>query len=197
MNTSAAPGQVTWLPGGGATPVVLRAETSYVPSADGSQVAADSNGFVVTRELGRFLGSDEPLERFAIDAPGTRITFRVGDVIEEHLQVVNPKERHYVAVVASLAAGLEPLNPNLATAPPEARPSKALTLAPTYVAFMDDQVAFYYDSLPEGTYDFYFRVRATTEGSFTQPPSRTEMMYDGAVFGNSNGARVEIAREEE
>jgi len=44
---------------------------------------------------------------------------------------VNPTTRHYVAVVVPLAAGMEPLNPNLATAPPEARPSKSLTLPPT------------------------------------------------------------------
>lgn len=73
------------------------------------------------------------------------------------------------------------LNPNLATAPPEARPSKSLTLPPTYVAFLDDHVAFYYDELPAGTYDFYFRTRATTPGSFVQPSAFAEMMYDSAV----------------
>ncbi len=56
VSTSAASGRVTWTPGGGTTPVVLRAETSYVPAADGSQVAAESNGFVVTREMLRVLG---------------------------------------------------------------------------------------------------------------------------------------------
>ena len=38
-------------------------------------------------------------------------------------QVVNPQERHYVAIVVPLAAGMEPLNPNLDTAPPEAKPA--------------------------------------------------------------------------
>ena len=36
--------------------------------------------------------------------------------------MVNPKDRNYVAVVVPLAAGVEPLNPALATAPPEAEP---------------------------------------------------------------------------
>ena len=93
-----------------------------------------------------------------------------------------------------LAAGMEPLNPNLATAPPEARPAGSLTLAPTYVAFLDDQVGFYYDTLPAGTFDFYFRTRASTAGSFIQPPAQAEMMYDGAVRGTSAGARVEVTR---
>ncbi len=196
VSTSAASGRVTWTPGGGTTPVVLRAETSYVPAADGSRVAAESNGFVVTREMLKVLTSDEPMDRLPLDSPGTVVTFEVGDVVEEHVQVVNPVARHYVAVVVPLAAGMEPLNPNLATAPPEAKPSRTLTSRPTYVAFMDDHMAFYYDTLPEGTYDLYFRTRATTAGSFIQPPARAEMMYDGAVFGNGNGARIEIARKE-
>ena len=102
-----------------------------------------------------------------------------------------------MAVVVPLAAGMEPLNPRLATAPPEARPSKSLTLPPTYVAFLDDHVAFYYDELPAGTYDFYFRTRATTPGSFVQPSAFAEMMYDSAVTGQSAGARVKIVRTEE
>ena len=85
--------------------------------------------------------------------------------------MVNPTERHYVAIVVPLAAGMEPLNPNLATAPPEAKPAGTLTLAPTYVAYLDDRVAFYYNTLPKGTYDFYFRTRATVAGSFIQPPA--------------------------
>jgi uncharacterized protein YfaS (alpha-2-macroglobulin family) len=107
---------------------------------------------------------------------------------------VNPKTRHYVAVVVPLAAGLEVLNPRLATAPPEAKPKGALTMEPTYVAFLDDQVAFYYDTLPAGSYDFYFRTRATTEGTFTQPPAKAEMMYDAAIVGSSVGAQVTVRR---
>jgi uncharacterized protein YfaS (alpha-2-macroglobulin family) len=66
-------------------------------------------------------------------------------------------------------------------------------MAPTYAAYLDDHVAFYYNSLPKGTYDFYFRTRATVPGRFIQPSASAEMMYDGAVRGNGNGARVEIA----
>jgi len=80
---------------------------------------------------------------------------------------------------------------------PREGPSKSLTLPPTYVAFLDDHVAFYYDELPAGTYDFYFRTRATTPGSFVQPSAFAEMMYDSAVTGQSAGARVKIVRTEE
>ncbi len=179
-------------PGSPASPVVVRYESSYLPQADGSQAPARSNGFVITRELLLLGKPEEPPTRLPISAPGTMQAFTVGQVVEEHVQVVNPKGRNYVAVVVPLAAGMEPLNPNLATAPPEARPAGKLTQAPSYVAFMDDYVAFYYDALPAGTYDFYFRTRASMSGSFIQPSAKAEMMYDSAVWGRTPGARINI-----
>jgi uncharacterized protein YfaS (alpha-2-macroglobulin family) len=65
------------------------------------------------------------------------------------------------------------------------------------VAFLDDAVSFYYDSLPAGTYDFYFRTRATTPGSFVQPPAKAEMMYDASVVGSGAGARIVVERATE
>ena len=129
-----------------------------------------------------------------LDAAGRTISLAVGEVVEERVRIVNPADRHFVAVVVPLAAGMEPLNPKLATAPPEAKPTGALTLAPTYGAYLDDQAAFYYDTLPKGTYEFAFRTRATVPGSFVQPPAKAEMMYDGAVRGNGAGARIEVSR---
>ena len=108
------------------------------------------------------------------------------------VRVVNPAERHFVAIVVPLAAGMEPLNPNLETAPPEARPTGTLTLAPSYADYRDDLVAFYYDTLPKGTYDFYFRTRAQIPGRFIQPPAKAEMMYDGSVVGTGAGAWIEV-----
>jgi uncharacterized protein YfaS (alpha-2-macroglobulin family) len=174
--------------------VVLRADTEYVPLADGASVAPSAAGFVVTRELLRVRPDGAAPERIALDAAGRTVGFAVGDVIEERVRVVNPSDRHFVAIVVPLAAGVEPLNPNLATAPPEAKPTGAITLAPTYGAYLDDQAAFYYDTLPKGTYDFAFRTRATVPGSYVQPPAKAELMYDGAVRGNGAGARIEVTR---
>ena len=120
------------------------------------------------------------------------IALKVGDVIEDHVQIVNAVDRTYVAVVVPLAAGLEILNPRLATAPPQAQPKGSITLTPSYAAYLDDQVAFYYDSLPKGNYDFYFRSRASIPGSFIQPAAYAQMMYQDAVNGNSAGARIQI-----
>lgn len=183
-------GEVRLAEGGGVT--VLRAETRWIPRADGASVAAASHGFVVSRELRHVLPGDQPPRLLPVSEAGGTFDFAVGDVIEDHVRVINPESRHYVAVVVPLAAGLEPLNPSLATAPPEARPSGELTRASSYAAYQDDSVSFYYDSLPKGTYDLYFRTRATVAGRFVQPSASAEMMYDEAVRGWSPGAWVEI-----
>jgi uncharacterized protein YfaS (alpha-2-macroglobulin family) len=177
---------------GDGAPIVLRAESSWVPAADGSTVAAASRGFVVSRRLQHIVGGKAPPRRLPLKEPAQVFSLQVGDVVEDHVQVVNPTQRYYVAVVVPLAAGMEPLNPNLATAPPEARPDGTLSLQPTYAAYMDDHVAFYYNSLPKGTYDFHFRTRANVSGSFIQPAAVAELMYDDTVRGNSNGAMIEI-----
>lgn len=174
-------------------PLIVRAEASYLPAALGSHAPAGASGFVVARELLRQRGGNDPADKLRLTEPGTTVRLTVGDVVEEHVEVISNTEHHYVAVVVPLAAGLEPLNPKLATAPPEATPTGTLTATPSYVAYLDDQVAYYYDRLPKGSYHFYFRTRATVAGQFTQPQARAELMYDEAVHGESVGARIEVS----
>lgn len=189
---SPLPVKVT-LPTGATQSIVVRSETRYIPQQDGSHVTALAQGFVISRELQKIaVDSNAPPERTRLDKPALQLALKVGDVIEEHVELVNPEDRHYVAVTVPLAAGMEPLNPALATAPPEAKPAGVLTLVPAYVEYLDDHMAYYYNTLPKGTYDFYFRTRATTPGSYTQPPAYAEMMYRQATAGNGNGARVII-----
>jgi uncharacterized protein YfaS (alpha-2-macroglobulin family) len=118
----------------------------------------------------------------------------VGDVLEETVELVNPQDRTHVAISLPLAAGLEPLNPNLATAPAEATPSAGPTLTPSWTSFGDDRVFYAYDTLPKGNYRFVFRTRALIPGSFTQPPGEAETMYQAGVYGASAGQRIVIAR---
>jgi uncharacterized protein YfaS (alpha-2-macroglobulin family) len=189
---------------GSTAKVAARAEASYTPAAPGSQAAPRREGFVVSREFAVYragAGAAEaagsggvPPEKIAFEAAGQTVLLTVGDVVEDRVQVVNPEDRHYVAIVVPLAAGMEPLNPNLETAPPEAKPSKALTLEPTYAAYLDDQVAFYFDTLPKGTYDFAFRTRAQVPGTYQQPPAKAERMYDQSVVGSGAGASVQITQ---
>ncbi|WP_435105230.1 alpha-2-macroglobulin [Arhodomonas sp. AD133] len=177
--------------------VAVMAESRYVPKPRGDRVAVQSHGFVVERGLVRVSGDDTADRRVALDTAGKAVDFAVGDVVEDRLTLVNPAERHHVAVVVPLAAGMEPLNPELETAPPEAAPSRPPTREPAYVARLDDRVAFYYETLPKGTYEFAFRLRAQIPGQFVQPAAYAEMMYQEEVRGHSNGALIRIQRPQE
>ena len=178
-------------------PLIVRAETSYLPRAPGSEAKSEANGFVVTRELLLQNGPDNPADRIRLDKPGTTVHLKVGDIVEDHVEVISNSDHNQIAVVVPLAAGLEPLNPSLATAPPEAKPTGELTATPSYVSYLDDKVSFFYDSLPRGSYHFYFRTRATVAGVFTQPQARAEAMYDETVHGESVGAKIEVSPKPE
>jgi len=173
-------------------PLVALVETSYMPVETGAKAKAESEGFVITRQSWRVKSGQAPEK---LDAADGALRVNQGDVIEETADVVNPEDRTYVAISLPLAAGYEPLNPNIATAPAEAQPSSAPTLAPTWVSYGDDRVLYAYDSLPKGNYRFAFRLKAQTAGSYTQPPALVETMYKKGVRGQSAGARVEIAKQ--
>jgi hypothetical protein len=176
----------------GAPPIGVLVEARYVPLADGSQEAAHAEGLVISREVDQVQSGTVPPVKNALDQAGKTVTFKVGEIDEDRIELVNPKDRNHVAIVIPLAAGMEPLNPALATAPPEAKPTGETTLAPAYVSFLDDRVAYFYDTLPKGTYRFAFRSRAHVPGRFIQPAAYAEMMYDGSVNGNSSGALIVV-----
>ena len=174
--------------------LVVESDLLYLPVEDGSHVAPVSAGFVVTRDVAKLDPTGAPAKRQLLDQPGATIALHVGDVVEDSVEIVNPVERHHIAIVIPLAAGMEPLNPSLATAPPEATPSAEPSLTPAYTAFLDDQVAYFYETLPKGTYSFHFRSKAGVPGHFIQPAAYAQMMYDDAVNANGAGAMVAIDR---
>jgi alpha-2-macroglobulin len=176
----------------GAETVIALIDTRWEPSESGAKAQAYSNGFAISRSLAK-IAAGAPPEKLAAGANGA-LQAKIGDVIEETVEVVNPEDRTYVAIALPLAAGFEPLNPNLATAPAEAQPSSAPTLAPTWVSFGDDRVFYAYDSLPKGNYRFTYRLRAQTAGAFTHPPGTVETMYQKGLQGASAGAQVVVAK---
>ncbi len=172
-----------------------RLSLTYTPKALGDHVAARSDGFLVRRELIRIHADGSAPSREWIDKEGHSLVFAPGDLVEEHIQVINPEDRTFVAVVAPFAAGMEPMNPNLATAPQEAKPSGRMTREASYAMYLDSEVRFYFENLPKGTYDFYFRLRASTVGTYTHPAAHAEMMYQPLKCGNSPGTRIEVKGE--
>ncbi len=168
--------------------------TDYQPMARGTLVKAENEGFAVDRELIE-IGEDGAVLNKTKAAAGKPVTLALDTVVEEHVTVVNFEDRNFVAVTAPIAAGFEPLNPQLAGAPREATPAGSITLRPTYSLYADDKVVFYYNTLPKGTYHFYFRVRASFSGSFTEPAAGAELMYDLSTRGRSDGAEIKVPAE--
>ena len=193
---ASSPGELIWKSGPTDILPYARLTLDYVPAASGNQVTARNEGFVVERRIQVVQADGKPPVVYPVKA-GEALDLEMGSIVEEHIRVVNPEARHYVAVAAPFAAGFEPMNPNLATAPKAARPAGAVTLAPDYAQYQDDQVIFYYDTLPKGTYDFYFRLKASIAGSFVHPPAKAEMMYKETVRGRSDGTRIIVKPDQD
>jgi len=192
VSTTGTPAE-TRIDNAGNAAIVALVDSRYQPATPGSRAQPIAQGFVVTRQSYRVPAGGAPIERISPDADGS-IQLTVGDVVEEVVELVNPEDRSHVAISLPLAAGLEPLNPGLATAPAEATPSSGPTLPPTWASYGDDRVFYAYDSLPKGNYRFVVRTRALIRGRFTQPPGEAETMYQSGVYGASAGQRIVIAR---
>ena len=192
--STTAPGAVHVQAGPG---MVALAATDYVPIQPGAQARADQHGFVLTRTLYKVPPSQgavqPPMTKLEADADGT-LHLAIGDIVEEVDELVNPEPRSQVALRLPLAAGLEPLNPALATATADAQPSAGPTLVPSYASYGDAEVVAVYLQLAPGTYTLRTRMRAVTAGSFTEPPATAEMLYQLGVTGSTGGARVVVAR---
>ena len=193
---ASSPGGVVWKSGPTDTVPYARLTLDYMASASGDQVPGKNEGFVVERQIQIIQDEDEPPVVRPVKA-GEALELEMGTIVEEHIRVVNPEERHYVAVAAPFAAGFEPMNPNLATASKAAKPTGTMTQEPAYAQYQDDQVIFYYDTLQKGTYDFYFRLKASIAGSFVHPPAKAEMMYQETVGGRSDGTRIVVKPDQD
>jgi uncharacterized protein YfaS (alpha-2-macroglobulin family) len=177
-------------------PVGLRLEARYVPATPGDQVTALKQGFIVSRSATWLHADGSPTTQFN-DKAGESHELKVGDILELHTSVVTEQERAHVALVVPFAAGLEPLNPELANAPAEARPSQSDSTPPSYVQRLDNEVRYFFLNLPRGTHTFHFRVRAITEGSFIHPAPHAELMYRESVRGRGEGLRLLVKGDHE
>ncbi|MBX7097025.1 MAG: hypothetical protein K1X89_04860 [Myxococcaceae bacterium] len=172
-------------------PVSARVAYSFLPQAPGDQVTPRKSGLLVSRSL-TWLHPDGSAPTHHDDQPGATLTLAPGDVVEVHAQLTLDAPRNHVALVVPFAAGFEPLNPNLANASSDARPSQADSTAPTYAQRLDQEVRYYFTSLGAGTHSFHFRLRATSEGSFVHPAPYAELMYQEDVRGRGAGMRIVV-----
>jgi alpha-2-macroglobulin len=172
-------------------PLGVRVAYSYLPAAPGAEVTALRQGLVVSRSWSA-VREDGSLEPPRADRAGEVRKVKQGDVLELHVRLEVSEDRTQVALVVPFAAGLEPMNPALASAGPLARAAEADTLEPTHVQRLDGEVRYYFTALPRGAHAFHFRVRAASEGAFVHPAPWAELMYRQEVRGRGEGMRVVV-----
>jgi len=146
--------------------------------------------------------------RVFTDAAGRPVdlgNLKPGDVVRVALRVDVPSLEEYragyLAVSDPIAAGLEPIKPDLATvaqvdAVGREHPFHQAIAGGAVASHVDvrlDRVNVYYDRVYSGSpvYATYL-LRATTPGEFALPPARAELMYEPGSEGYSDAARVVV-----
>lgn len=156
----------------------------------------------------RHSGNGPAVYRVFTDAVGRPVDLtklKPGDVVRVALRVDVPALEEYragyLAVTDPIAAGLEPIKPDLATVAQvddvgrEHPFHRAIAAggAASHVDVRLDRVNVYYDRVYAGApvYATYL-LRATTPGEFALPPARAELMYEPGSEGYSESARVVV-----
>ena len=139
---------------------------------------------------------------------------RAGARVRVRLTMVAPARRYHVALVDPLPAGLEALNPALATTGslPEDGGSEVTPIGAPGLAgprqlghwwwwsrpwfdhqnLRDERVEAFAALLWEGVHTYRYTARATTPGSFIVPPPKAEEMYSPETFGRGASDRVVV-----
>lgn len=123
---------------------------------------------------------------------------RAGSRVRVRLKMVAENRRYHVALVDSLPAGLEIVNPALAVAQdappdPDARPSGWWWYRwYEHQNMRDERAEAFTTLLWDGVYEYTYVARATTPGEFVVPPTKAEEMYSPEVFGRSGSDRLVV-----
>ncbi len=191
----------------GAGRLYYRLGLRYAPQA--LTLAPLDRGFTVERSY-EGVDSADDVKR---DADGTwRI--RAGARVRVRLTLVAPSRRYHVALVDPLPAGLEALNPALATTgdlPDDGGSETTPIGAPglggprglghwwwwsrpwfDHQNLRDERVEAFSALLWEGVHSYRYVARATTPGSFVVPPPKAEEMYSPETFGRGATDRVVV-----
>jgi alpha-2-macroglobulin len=121
---------------------------------------------------------------------------KAGSRVRVQLTMVVPTRRYHVALTDPLPAGLEAMNPALATTgslPQDPnQPSKQgyyWWWGPWYEHqnLRDQRAEAFASTVWAGVHDYSYIARATTPGQFVVPPAKAEEMYAPETFGRSAG----------
>jgi len=186
----------------GAGRLYFRTATRYAPS--NLKLAPADYGFRVERA---YEAVDDPKD-VSRDAEGVW-HIRAGARVRVRVRMLNQARRYHVALTDPLPAGLEALNPELATT--ERLPEESgeagvyrggrgvvdyywLWLGNWYEHqnLRDDRAEAFASLLWEGEHVYSYYARATTPGLFVVPPPKAEEMYAPETFGRGQTDRVRV-----
>jgi alpha-2-macroglobulin len=148
-------------------------------------VAALDAGFVVTRSY----AAVDKASDVARDRDGNW-QVALGARVMVTVNVTNTTPRFCVALVDRLPAGFEAINSSIATSESGFRTTSDYAWRNTNQR--DNRVETFAMTLPAGTHQFQYEVRATTPGIFFTAPAKAEEMYAPETFGRSSGFRLSV-----
>ena len=179
----------------GAGRLYYRLGLSYAPAS--LKVDPLERGFSVSRS---YEAVDDPGDVRRTADGGWEV--KAGSRVRVRLSMAAASRRYQVALVDPLPAGLEALNPELATTevlPPDGEEQDGGPM-PWWrwwrwydrEGFRDDRVEVFTSFLDAGDYSYSYVARATTPGSFTVPPVKVEEMYHPETFGRGGTDKVVV-----
>lgn len=153
-------------------------------------------GFVVERVY-EPVDDDDDVKRMADGS----WQIKAGAKVRIKLTMVAPTRRYHVALVDPLPAGLESLNPALATtedlpADPAQNTGRGWWWWSRpwfeHQNMRDERSEAFTTMLWGGVHTYTYYARATTPGEFIVPPTKAEEMYSPETFGRSGTDRVSV-----
>ncbi|MFP3895303.1 MAG: Ig-like domain-containing protein [Anaerolineales bacterium] len=132
---------------------------------------------------------------------------QVNDVLEVKLTLIAPNDLHYLVLEDPLPAGCEAIDASLETSRSAEKVSGLERVQeneqqeywpywhrpwPTHIELRDEKTVLFVDNLPQGTYEYTYRIRCSTPGKFQVMPVNAYEMYEPDTFGRSAGARFTI-----
>jgi uncharacterized protein YfaS (alpha-2-macroglobulin family) len=139
------------------------------------------------------------------DTPCPAVTSaKIGQTVRVRLTIVAPSDLYFVRLSDAFPAGMEAVDSSLLTT---AQSGPAAESGPSFGSaggwgwwwfgnkdLRDERIDVYADSLPRGTYEYTYLLRAGMVGQFQAIPALIEQRYFPEVFGRSDGAAFRIER---
>ncbi len=188
----------------GAGRLYYRIGMKYAPK--NLKLAPADYGFTVLRKYEAVDDKDDVKQ----NADGSW-TIKAGARVRVRLTMVAQARRYHVALVDNLPAGLEILNPALATTeaiPADPNPNTSVVEMGSrsygynswwwrqnwfeHQNFRDERAEAFTSLLWEGVYNYSYVTRATTPGQFVVPPAKAEEMYHPETFGRTGTDFVRV-----